>query len=244
MDQLTYQQLRKISSFSNEELADWIKNRLKGNDPHFPVKKEDEIMRYDMLLKSFYYMTTKPMQDEFLKILVNLTDELVEYTPEKYHAEKEYIYELNYLCRFIDRLDNKQSLYTLAVDDRLKKIYAYGYNLHLELLKTLSDEPVFGEDNFWIQILRDRTLKKAHLIALSALRKAKYNSEIFVDLIEIYFDLVKNPMYITMDFAELIYNHGDEKVRKQIQSIAGMLYNYQKQAINLAFGSAGKPIPF
>jgi len=66
----------KILSFNYEELAEWMRSRLKGYDKYFPVYEGHEPNLSEFLAESFQHIKNEKFRENFLEILDDLIIEL------------------------------------------------------------------------------------------------------------------------------------------------------------------------
>jgi hypothetical protein len=89
--ELTKQQvIDKILSFNYIELAEWIKNRLQGNDKYFPIYLGHEPNLSGFLIDAFHHIKDQKFRDNFLEILGDLTNEFRRLSKSQIEECKEY----------------------------------------------------------------------------------------------------------------------------------------------------------
>lgn len=227
----------KILSFNYEELANWIRSRLHGDDGYFPIFEGHEPNLSEFLTEAFEHIKNEAFRENFLEILTDLTSELWGLTRDKKKIEenKNYIYELLSLCGSIKKFQNKRTLYRIARSGKLKKVNAHYMELHQLLLTTLASYHTAGDYRFWIEQMRDDSNKYYANAAFYALLNRKYDLDIVFKHIKIFIDRFKDEMSLVWGIRALINKYGVDLVSEGFRKIESKLSPQEKEAVNEAF---------
>lgn len=112
----------KISSFSFEELKEWIHSRLQGNDKYFPLLPESEPNTTQFLADSFRAVKIEKYRKNFIKILYSLVNQLKYISRKEIEESKNYISRLLLLCGKIKQFKNKNPLLEIAGNSQLQAV--------------------------------------------------------------------------------------------------------------------------
>jgi hypothetical protein len=225
----------KILSFNYKELAHWIKARLHGDDRYFPIYEGYETNLSEFLTESFTHIRDTKFRDNFLDILNQLAAELTSYSQDQANKEAEYIYELLSLCGSIKEFENKDTLYEIALDGKLKGIKAYDIDLHQLLLSTLASYHVAGDYKFWVQQMYDDSNKYSANAAFYALLNRGFRLDILFEHIWVFIDRFKGEIDLELGIRALVNDYGKEEIIKRFKGIEEILSREQKEAVNNAF---------
>jgi hypothetical protein len=231
----------KILSFNYEELSNWIKSRLQGDDRYFPIYEGYEPNLSEFLAESFHHIKEEKFRDNFLEILGDLTTELwrISKNKKKVEENKEYIYELLSLCGSLKRFENKNTLYRIARSGKLKGIKAYDLELHQLLLTTLASYHVAGDYNFWIHQMQDDSNKYYANAAFYALLNRRFRLDILFEHIGVFINRYKGEIDLVLAVRALINDYDEKEIMKRFKSIELKLSPEQKEAVNNALIEAG-----
>lgn len=233
------QVIEKILSFNYEELAQWMKSRLHGDDKYFPIYEGYETNLSEFLTETYENIKDEKFRDNFLEILDDLTDELSGYSREVIKKEAEYIYELLSLCAGIKQFENTDILYEIAVSGDLKGVRAFDLELHQLLLNTLASFKLSGDYEFWFDQMQDDSNKYYANAAFYALLKREYSLDILFRHIDIFIDRFKGEIDLELGIQELIDNYAKEEVNLRFKGIDHRLSREQKEAVNNALIESG-----
>jgi hypothetical protein len=231
----------RVLSFSYQELARWIKSRLSGNDPYFPVYKGHEPNLSEFLTEVFENIKHENFRENFLEIMGDLNIELWGVTGDQKEVEKnkDYIYELLSLCSTIKRFQNKNILYRIARSGKLKGVKAHNLELHQLLLTTLASYHVAGDHRFWIEQMKDDSNKYYTNAAFYALINRKSDLDIVFKHIDTFINRFKGEMSLVWGIRALINKYGQEEIYTGFKRIETKLSPEQREAIGEAFKKAG-----
>jgi hypothetical protein len=227
----------KILSFNYEELANWIRSRLQGDDRYFPVYEGYEPNLSEFLAEAFQHIKNETFRENFLEILGDLTTELWGFTrgKKKIEENKDYIYELLTLCGSIKKFKNKNTLYRIARSGKLRGLKGHGLELHQLLLTTLASYHVAGDYHFWIEQMNDHSNKYYANAAFYALLNRKYDLDIVFKHIVTFIDRFRGEINLVWGIRALINKYGKEEVSEKFRQIESKLSQDQKEAVNNAF---------
>lgn len=230
----------RILSFSYEELARWMKSRLHGDDPYFPIYEGHEPNLSEFLTEAFENIKKETFRENFLEILGDLTTELWGLTKDKEQVEenKNYIYELLSLCGSINKFRNKDILYRIARSGKLKRVKAHNLELHQLLLTTLASYHVAGDYHFWCEQMKDDSNKYYTNAAFYALINRKYGLDIVFKHIETFIDRFKGEISLVWGIRALINKYGKEEIYTGFKRIQTKLSREQIEAVEEAFKKA------
>jgi hypothetical protein len=230
----------RILSFSYEELARWMKSRLHGDDPHFPIYQGHEPNLSEFLTEAFENIKKETFRENFLEILGDLTTELWGLTKGKEQVEKNrnYIYELLSLCGSINKFRSKDILYRIARSGKLKRVKAHNLELHQLLLTTLASYHVAGDYHFWIEQMKDDSNKYYTNAAFYALINRKYDLDIVFKHIETFIDRFKGEISLVWGIRALINKYGKEEIYTGFKRMQTKLSREQIEAVEEAFKEA------
>ena len=233
------QVIDKILSFSFEELAQWMKSRLHGDDKYFPIYEGYETNLSEFLTETYENIKDKKFRDNFLEILNDLTAELSGYSPEEVKKEAEYIYELLSLCASIKEFENTDILYEIAVSGDLKGVKAFDLELHQLLLNTLASFKLSGDYEFWFEQMQDDSNKYYANAAFYALLNREYSLDILFRHIDIFIDRFKGEIDLELGIQELMDKYEKKDVILRFKGIEELLSREQKEAVNNALVKSG-----
>ena len=227
----------KILSLNYQELAKWIKSRLRGNDPYFPTYEGYETNLSEFLAESFQHIKNETFRANFLEILGDLTCELWGLSKNKKGIEeyKDYIYELLSLCAGIRQFENKRSLYRIARSGTLKGFNVFDVELHQLLLTTLASYRVVGDYDFWVEQMMDDSNKYYANAAFYALVNRKYDLDALFEHIDIFVDRFKGEIDLSLGVKALINDYGSRAITKHFKMIESKLTPEQRNAVNSVF---------
>ena len=227
----------KILFFNFEELANWIRSRLQGDDRYFPIYEGYEPNLSEFLAEAFQHIKNETFRENFLEILGDLTTELWGFTKGKKKIEenKDYIYELLTLCGSIKKFKNKSTLYRIARSGKLRGLKGHGLELHQLLLTTLASYHVAGDYHFWIEQMSDDSNKYYANAAFYALLNRKFDLDIVFKHIVTFIDRFKGDINLVWGIRALINKYGKEEISEKFQQIESKLSPDQKVAVNNAF---------
>jgi hypothetical protein len=230
----------RISSFSYEELARWMKSRLYGDDPHFPIYQGHEPNLSEFLTEAFENIKKETFRENFLEILGDLTNELWGLTKDKEQVEenKNYIYELLSLCGSINKFRSKDILYRIARSGKLKRVKAHNLELHQLLLTTLASYHVAGDYHFWNEQMKDDSNKYYTNAAFYALINRKYDLDIVFKHIETFIDRFKGEISLVWGIRALINKYGKDEIYTAFKRMQAKLSPEQIEAVEEAFKEA------
>lgn len=231
----------KILSFTFEELKNWIKSRLQGDDKYFPIHKGYEYNFYYFLVEAYRKIDNEDFKRNFREILDHLILALrnVAQNKKRIEEKKEYIYEVVSLFRNIHDFKNKSLLYEFARDGNFKGIEVNGTDLHLLILNALASHRTVGDYDFWIEQMQDDLNKSYANTAFYALIKRGYRLDIIFRAIGIFIDRFKDDPKLVFGIRELFKNYGENKIINQFKAVEHKLSAGQKQAVDKAFISVG-----
>jgi hypothetical protein len=231
----------KILSFNYEELAMWMKSRLKGYDRYFPVFEGYEPNLSEFLEESFYHIKNEKFRENFLEILGDLTIELWGLSKDKKKIEenKEYIYQLLSLCGRIEKFRNKSILYRIARSGDLKGVKAHNVELHQLLLTALTSLPAAGDYKFWIDQMYDDSNKYYANAAFYALLSRGFSLDILFEHIGIFIDRFRGEVDLVLGIRALIKEYSKDEISRKFRIIEDKLSREQKEAVNNAFMKSG-----
>jgi hypothetical protein len=238
------QVIDKILSFNYKELSNWMKARLHGDDPYFPIYEGYELNLSEFLAESFKHIKDETFRDNFLEILSDLINELRGYTMVQIEENKDYIYELLSLCGSIKKFENKSALYQMARSGRFKKFKAYDLELHQLLLTVLASYRVTGDYEFWIQQMMDDSNKYYANAAFYALLNRKYDLDFLFNHIGIFIDRFKGEIDLELGIEALIDDYGAREIVERFKKIESKLSPEQKEAVNHAFAEIRYSEPY
>ena len=226
-----------ILSFNYEELADWIKSRLHGIDGYFPVYEGHDPNLSEFLTEAFQHIKDEKFRDNFIEILGDLTTELRAITRNKKKIEenREYIYELLFLCTGIKKFENKDILYSIARSGKLKMVKAHNLDLHQLLLTALASYRVAGDFDFWIEQMRDASNKYYANAALYALINRQYDLGSIFEHIGVFIERFIGTIDLVWGMRALINRYGGTEVIGSFKKIESTLTQVQKVAVNNMF---------
>lgn len=236
--------MNKILSFKYDELADWVKARLHGDDRYFPIHEGYETNLSEFLVESFTHIKDEKFRENFLEILNDLTTELWAFTPEQVENDRNYVYELLSLCGAVKQFENKSTLYRVARSSKLKGYYAYDLELHQLLLTVLASYQTAGDHEFWIEQMLDDSNKYYANAAFYALLNRKYDLDILFRNIGTFINRFKGEIDLELGIEALIEEYNVKEIVKRFKKIEPKLSNQQKRAINEAFVEVGYPVPY
>lgn len=231
--------VEKILAFKYEELFDWIKARLHGDDRYFPIYEGYETNLSKFLSEVFHYIENQKFRDNFIGILDNLITELYGWAKDQVIEDKEYIYELLSLCGRIKNFERKSTLYRIARSGKLKGVYVYDKDLHLMLLRAMASYQVAGDYEFWIEQLYDEFNKYYANAAFYALLSRGFRLDILFEHIGVFINRFKGDVDLMLGISALINDYEKEEIVKRFQGIENILGQEQKEAVNNAFIEAG-----
>jgi hypothetical protein len=233
------QVIDKILSFNFEELAQWMKSRLHGDDKYFPIYEGYETNLSEFLTETYENINDEKFRDNFLEILNDLTDELWGYSTEEVKKEADYIYELLSLCASIKNFDNTPPLYRVAVSGKFKGIDAFDLDLHQLLLTTLASINVTGDYEFWVEQMQDDSNKYYTNAAFYALLNRGYSLDILFQHIDIFIERFKGEIALELGIQALVKDYGKKEIIRRFKDIDEMLSREQKEAVNNALVESG-----
>jgi hypothetical protein len=239
MSQSKQEVIDKILSFSYDELKNWIRSRLHGDDGYFSIYEGYETNLSNFLSDAFHHIKNKAFRDNFLEILDSLVSELKKYTPKEIEQDKDYIYELLSLCGSIKEFNDKNTLYKLAKSGKFKPFKLRDTDLHLVLLTTLLSYRIGGNYRFWIEQMQDDSNKYYTNAAFYALLKQGFRLDILFEHIEKFIDRFKGEIEIVFGIEALFDYHEPKKIYSMFNKIESRLSKEQKEAVNIAFKEAG-----
>lgn len=231
--------VEKILAFNYEELFDWIKARLHGDDRYFPIYEGYETNLSKFLSEVFHYIENQKFRDNFIGILDNLITELYGWAKDQVIEDKDYIYELLSLCGRIENFERKSTLYRIARSGKLKGVYVYDKDLHLMLLRAMASYQVAGDYEFWIEQLYDEFNKYYANAAFYALLSRGFRLDILFEHIGVFINRFKGDVDLMLGISALINDYGKEEIVKRFQGIEHILGQKQKEAVNNAIKEAG-----
>lgn len=233
--------IEKILSFKLEELANWIRSRLHGDDRYFPIYEGYEPNLSKFLSQAFHHIKNETFRDNFLEILDDLTAELWSLTRDKKQIEenKEYIYELLSLYSSIKNFRNKARLFDIAKTGKLKGIEAHNLELHQLLLNALASYHVAGSYDFWIEQMQDDSNKYYANAAFYALVNGKYDLDVLFDHIGIFIGRFKEEIDLVWGLRALINSWGLETIIEKFKAFESIFSAEQKAAVNAALNKSG-----
>jgi hypothetical protein len=238
------QVIDKILSFNYKELYHWMKARLHGDDPYFPIYEGYELNLSEFLAESFNHIKDETFRENFLEILSDLTNELRGYTGVQIEENKDYIYELLSLCGSIKKFENKSALYRMARSGKFKKFEAYDLELHQLLLTVLASYQVTGDYEFWIEQMMDDSNKYYANAAFYALLNRKYDLDFLFEHIGIFIDRFKGEIDLELGIEALIDDYGAKETVERFKKIESKLSPEQKEAVNHAFAEIRYSKPY
>ena len=206
------QVIDKILSFNYKELYKWMKARLHGDDPHFPIYEGYELNLSEFLAESFNHIKDETFRENFLEILSDLTNELRGYTGVQIEKNKDYIYELLSLCGSVKKFENKSALYRMARSGKFKEFKAYDLELHQLLLTVLASYRVTGDYESWIEQMMDNSNKYYANAAFYALLNRKYDLDFLFDHIGIFIDRFTGEIDLELGIEALIDDYGAREI--------------------------------
>jgi len=239
MSQSKQEVIEKILSFSYDELKNWIRSRLHGDDGHFPIYEGYETNLSDFLADAFRHINNKTFKENFLEILDGLVSELKKYSPNEIEQEKYYIYELLSLCGSVKKFNNKSTLYKLAKSGKFKPYKLRDTDLHLVLLTTLLSYRIGGNYRFWIEQMQDDSNKYYANAAFYALLKQGFRLDILFDHIGTFIDRFKGGIELVFGIEAFFDDYEPKKIYSMFKKIESRLSKEQKEAVNNAFKEAG-----
>lgn len=235
--------LKKIVGFSQFELNQWVKSRLKGNNEHFHIKKGEQEKRYELIVEAY-----KGIKDEDFKkckspcLFHELLNELQKFSKESIEENKEYIHEMLMFFYAIPDFQRYMSkLYKVASSGNYKGIVAHDVDLHLLILKILAKNHTVGDYNFWLDQMGDNKLYTR--TAFNAVVKRGYRIDIIMEIkrfglfLNSFIDAdAKEIMELKACFDEILRNYSAVKVFEQYNAIFCRLTNEQKDIIGRMLG--------
>ncbi len=236
--------IEKIVSLNYDELYNWMKRRLHGDDSYFPVHEGYETNLSEFLVESFSHIKDETFREKFLEILNDLTTELWGYSKKKIKENRDYIYELLSLCGGIKQFENKSTLYRIANSGKLKGFNAYDLELHQLLLTVLASYRVAGDYEFWIEQMLDDSNKYYANAAFYALLNRKYDLCILFKYMGVFIDRFKGEIDLELGIEALIDDYGLQEIDERFLSIESKLSMGQKEAVNNAFEEIGYAGPY
>jgi hypothetical protein len=239
MEQTKQETIKKILSFNYEELENWIRSRLQGDDDYFSIYEGHETNLSDFLADAFHHIKNKNFRINFLEILGDLVKQLKKYTPKEIEENKEYIYELLCLCSDIKQFEDQVTLIELAESGRFKKARVYDTDLHLALLTTLASYRIGGNYRFWIKQMQDDSNKYYANAAFYAFLNNRYSLNILFKHIGILIDRFKGQFELVLAVESLFDDYDPKKIYSMFKKIETRLSKEQKEAVNNAFKEAG-----
>ena len=239
MEQWEQKIITKILSFTYGELENWIRSRLHGNDSYFSTYLGHETNLRGLLADAFHHINNERFRDNFIEILEKLISELKGYSTEKIDQNKEYIYELVTLCRRIETLGNKSTLFKIAKSGKLKPFKIHDTDLHLVLLTTLQTFKRGGNYKFWIEQMKDDSNKYYANAAFYALLKHGYRLDILFKYMGTFIDRFKGGIELAFGI-EALFDYGEpEKIYEMFKKIESQLSLEQKEEVNNALIESG-----
>ena len=232
------QVIDKVMSFNYAELALWIRSRLHGDDPFFPVYLGFEKNLGEFLIDTFHHIKEEKFRSDFLEILGDLTGELSKLSRKQLKESGEYISELLFVCGNIKQFENKDILMEMAVSGKLKKIKSddESTDLHTELLTTLASYKMVGNHEFWLQQFLDNSDKYYANPAFYALMD---NLDRLFDHIHLFAEKFKGEIELNLGIEVLMNEYGKKEIFKRFKDIEKKLSPEQKEAVNQALKEAG-----
>jgi hypothetical protein len=64
--------IEKTARFGLQELIQWIFGRLKGKDPYFPIRKEDEQKKFELIAEAYSSIRNEDFLDNFHQVIIFL----------------------------------------------------------------------------------------------------------------------------------------------------------------------------
>ena len=239
MEQTKQEAIKKILSFNYEELENWIRSRLQGEDDYFSIYEGHETNLSDFLADAFHHIKNKHFRDNFLEILGDLVNQLKKNSPKEIEENKEYIYELLSLCSGIKQFADHVVLLDLAESGRFKNVRVYDTDLHLALLTILSSYRIGGNYRFWLKQMQDDSNKYYANAAFYAFLNNQYSLNILFKHIGILIDRFKGQFELVLAVESLVDDYEPKKIYRMFKKIESRLSKEQKEAINNAFKEAG-----
>jgi hypothetical protein len=238
--------IEKILSFNYEELADWIRLRLQGDDKHFPIYEGYETNLSKFLAEAFYHIKDEKFRENFLEILHDLTIELWGCTKnrELIKEKQEYIYELLSLCGRIDGFKRKSILYRIARSGKLKGFKVFNKDLHLMLLRALASYRVTGDYEFWVYQMKDDSNKYYANAAFYALLNRKYALGVLFEHIDIFIDRFKGEIALVLGIKALVNDYDPREIIERFKGIESKLTPGQRKAVNHVFSKLKYTEPY
>ncbi|NIM10877.1 MAG: hypothetical protein GTO45_02720, partial [Candidatus Aminicenantes bacterium] len=234
----------KILSFSHDELKNWIRSRLHGEDRYFSIYLGHETNLRGFLSDVFNRIENKEFRDDFIKTLNQLINEIDRYTKDEIEEDKVYIYELFTLCGTIKQFEKKVTLFQMAKSGKFKRIQVHDTDLHLVLLTALSSYRLGGNYKFWIEQMKDDSNKYYTNAAFYALLENRYSLDILFKHLGIFIDRFKEGIELVLGIESLFDDREPTEIYGMFKKIESRLSNEQKQAVNHAFKEAGYEIPY
>jgi hypothetical protein len=239
MSQSKQEVIDKILSFSYDELKNWIRSRLHGDDGYFSIYEGYETNLSDFLADAFQHIKNKSFRENFLEILDSLVSKLRKYSPKELEQNKDYIYELLSLCDSIKEFNDKSTLYKLAKSGIFKPFKLRDTDLHLVLLTTLLSYRIGGNYRFWIEQMQDDSNKYYTNAAFYALLKQGFRLDILFDHIGKFIDRFKGGIELVFGIETLFDYHEPKKIYSMFKKIESRLSKEQKEGVNIALKEAG-----
>jgi succinate dehydrogenase flavin-adding protein (antitoxin of CptAB toxin-antitoxin module) len=231
--------VEKILSFKYEELFDWIKARLHGDDRYFPIYEGYETNLSKFLSEAFHHIENQKFRDNFIEILDDLITELYGWAKDQVKEDKEYIYELLSLCGRIKNFERKSTLSRIARSGKLKGVHVYNKDLHLMLLRAMASFQVAGDYEFWVEQMYDESNKYYANAAFYGLLSRRFRLDILFEHIGVFINRFKGDVNLMLGISALINDYEKEEIVKRFQGIENILGQEQKEAVNNAFIEAG-----
>jgi hypothetical protein len=231
--------IEKILSFSYEELANWMRARLRGEDEYFSLHVGHETNLSGFLSDAYHHIENDEFRDDFVKILNELISEVKSYPPGKIEADKEYIYELFTLCGGIKEFEDKNTLFDIAKSGTFKGFQVHDSDLHLVLLTTLSSYRIGGNYRFWIDQMQDSSNKYYTNAAFYALLDNGYSLGLLFKHIGSFIDRFKEGIELVLGIESLFDDHEPGEIFSRFKSIEPELSVEQQEAVNNALVEAG-----
>jgi hypothetical protein len=244
MEQSKQEVIDKILSFSYEELSNWIRSRLNGDDGYFPIYEGYETNLSDFLTDAFNHIRDGKFRDNFIDIMNDLVSELRKYTPKEIEGKKEYIYELLILCGSIKEFESGMTLFKIAKSGKLKGFKLRDTDLHLVLLTTLLTYKMGGNYRFWVEQMQDNSNKYYTNAAFYALLKHGYRLDILFKHMGLFIERFKGDVVLVFGIEALFDYHEPEEIHRRFKEIESQLTKGQKEAVNDAFIEAGYDKPY
>jgi len=227
----------KIISFDYEELREWIHSRLQGFDRHFPIDLASKSDPGQFLVKCFFGIKNDRFQENFLKILNHLTQQLKNLSRVEIKKSKGYISRLLSLCGKIPGFKPKDALLEIAVPGKFANIKAEGRQLHAWLLDTLASHEIAGSCEFWLEQLLENTDKDCAFPAFFALKG--YPDRLFEHMTAIIDKYKRKIEPFIWGIILLINTNGRKIITGMFKRLENDLSFEQKETINRAFIEAG-----